>query len=73
MPRDKHYDAKSTPEKPIWQCVDVAFVEKFSDRISLAELRETPVLATMRILQKGNRLSITPVTDEEYDVIMRMR
>ena len=73
IPRDKHYDPKSTPEKPIWQCVDVAFVEKFSECISLAELRENPALATMRILQKGNRLSITPVTPEEYDIIMWMR
>ena len=71
--KDKHYDPKSTPEKPIWQCVDVAFVEKFGHCISLAELRENPALSTMRILQKGNRLSITPVTPEEYDVIMRMR
>jgi predicted RNA-binding protein with PUA-like domain len=69
IPGDKHYDRKSTHEKVIWQCVDVGYVKKFSDVISLAILRDTPELATMKILQKGNRLSITPVTDEEYDII----
>lgn len=40
--------------------------------ISLIELRNTSELATMKILEKGNRLSITPVTVTEYDVIMSM-
>ena len=72
IPGDKHYDPKSTHEKPIWQCVDVGFVRKLERVISLTELRDTSSLASMKILQKGNRLSITPVTEEEYRIIQDM-
>ncbi len=67
---DKHYDAKSNREKPIWMCVDVGFVSKFSGILSITEIRSIPELATMKLLQKGSRLSITPVTDQEADVII---
>ncbi len=70
IPGDKHYDPKSTHEKVIWQCVDVGFVRKLNRVISLTELRNAPELISMKILQKGNRLSITPVTEDEYGVIM---
>ena len=69
---DKHYDAKSTREKPIWQCVDVEYVEKFAHILSIAELRSTPWLEGMKILEKGNRLSITPVTEDEYAIIVAL-
>ncbi len=69
---DKHYDPKSTREKPIWMCVDVGFVSKFSDILSITDIRSIPELATMKLLQKGSRLSITPVTDDEADMIMRI-
>lgn len=72
IPGDKHYDPKSTHDKVIWQCVDVGFVEKFSDIVPLSMLRETPSLENMKILQKGNRLSITPVTEEEHTEIHRL-
>ena len=51
-------------------CVDVEYVEKLSRIISIAELRTTPGLEHMKILEKGNRLSITPVTEEEYQIII---
>ncbi len=69
---DKHYDPKSTREKPIWMCVDVEYVEKLSRIISIAELRSTSWLEGMKILEKGNRLSITPVTEEEYRIIVSL-
>lgn len=68
----KHYDPKSTREKPIWMCVDVEYVEKLPRVISIAELRSTPGLEQMKILEKGNRLSITPLTEDEYDTIVRL-
>lgn len=52
--------------------MDVGFVERFAGTVGLAELREVPELDGMRILQKGNRLSITPVTREEFDRIVAM-
>lgn len=72
IPSDKHFDPRSTPEKPMWQCVDVRFIEKLTSIISLAELKNNPWLVSMKILQKGNRLSITPVTDEEYNIIQSL-
>ncbi len=69
---DKHYDPKSTREAPIWHCVDVWFVEKLSVPITLADIRGIKWLESMKILQKGNRLSITPITEEEYEILSSM-
>jgi predicted RNA-binding protein with PUA-like domain len=52
-------------------CVDVGFVAKFENILSITEIRSIPELATMKLLQKGSRLSITPVMDQESEVIMR--
>ena len=65
IPGHKYYDAKSTPETPRWLNVDVQLVKK-TRLLSLQELRTYPELATMRILQRGNRLSITPVDPKEW-------
>ena len=67
-PVDSHYDPKSKPDNPLWICVEVAFV-KTLPLISLPALRSAPELAEMRILQRGNRLSITPVSDAEWKFI----
>ncbi len=52
IPSDKHYDPKSKREKPIWMCVDVEYIEKLPRIISIAELRSTPWLEGMKILEK---------------------
>ncbi|MBL8310144.1 MAG: EVE domain-containing protein [Burkholderiales bacterium] len=65
-----HYDPKSKPDNPLWVCVEVAFAKKF-ELIPLASLRAAPDLADMRILQRGNRLSITPVSDAEWNFISK--
>ncbi len=70
-PGGKYFDPKSKRENPRWVHVDVQFVKKIR-LISLAELRAHPALADMRILQKGNRLSITPVTPAEWAAIESM-
>jgi len=69
--KSKYFDPKSTPEQPRWMLVDVRAVKK-TRLLSLPELRETPELADMRILQRGNRLSITPVTAAEWRCIMSL-
>lgn len=68
-PESKYYDPKSTEENPRWFMVDVKFVRKFTRTISLTELKEHPELEGMLLLRKGNRLSITPVTKEQWDFI----
>lgn len=68
-PADPYYDPKSPPDKPRWLLVDVQAVKK-TRYVSIAELREHKALENMRVLQRGNRLSITPVTPEEWHYIM---
>jgi predicted RNA-binding protein with PUA-like domain len=71
-PDDKHYDPKSDPDKPRWFMVDVKFVERFPDTISLQQLKTNPKLADMRLVQKGNRLSVMPVEKKEWTAILKM-
>jgi predicted RNA-binding protein with PUA-like domain len=65
----KYYDEKSTSENPRWVNVDVKLVRK-TRLLSLKEMRETPELANLRILQRGNRLSITPVDPKDWTFIL---
>ena len=65
---DPYYDPKSPQDKPRWLMLDVQALYK-TRLVSIAELREQPELAEMRVLQKGNRLSITPVTEKEWTCI----
>jgi len=67
-PQSHYHDPKSTVEAPRWLLVDVSFVCK-TPLIALSELRLHPELAQMRILARGNRLSITPVTEAEWQFI----
>ncbi len=68
-PGSKYFDPKATPQNPRWFNVDVRFVKK-TRFVSIKELRGYPELATLRILQKGSRLSITPVDPAEWDFIV---
>ncbi len=67
---DPYFDPKSSPEQPRWWLRDVRFVKK-TPYLTLAELRRHQELANMRLLARGNRLSITPVTAEEWAFINR--
>jgi predicted RNA-binding protein with PUA-like domain len=71
-PDDHHFDPKSNPDNPRWVMVDIKFKQKFKTVIALPELRQNPKLKDMLILRKGNRLSITPLTKNEWDAIMIM-
>ncbi len=70
--KSEYYDSSSTPEKPRWFCVEVAYVKKFKDLLSLDEIREIKGLEKMLLLRKGQRLSIQPVTAQEYAVIDKL-
>ncbi|KJV32147.1 hypothetical protein VI06_05900 [Aquitalea magnusonii] len=67
-PASPYFDAKSTPEAPRWQCVDVRFLSK-TPLLTPAQLRQHPSLEQMQVLKKGNRLSITPVSQTEWEYI----
>ena len=66
----KYFDAKATPETPRWFNVDVQFVKKI-EFIPLTELHKYPQLSRMRVLQRGNRLSITPIDPAEWKFILK--
>lgn len=69
-PEDDHYDPKSDPDKPRWYLVDVKYKRKLKRTITLQELKQHRELADMKLLQKGNRLSIMPVTKKQWDYIL---
>ena len=71
-PDDKHYDPKTDPENPRWFMVDIKFVRKFANTVSLKTLKDTPALKDMQLVQRGNRLSVMPVGKKEWGTILRM-
>jgi len=71
-PQDRHFDPRSTQEKPLWFMVDIQFVEKFATPVTLAALRGIKGLEKMELLKKGSRLSVMPVTREEFEIICDM-
>ncbi len=64
-PASDYFDPKATADKPRW-------VERKTRLLPLAEMRAVPALATMRVLARGNRLSITPVTPAEWQTVRRL-
>jgi predicted RNA-binding protein with PUA-like domain len=68
----KYYDSKSSEDKPRWFMIDVKFVRKFSRTITLAQIKANPLLEDMRLIKKGNRLSINQVTKDEWKAILDM-
>ncbi|MCE2543360.1 MAG: EVE domain-containing protein [Acidobacteria bacterium] len=71
-PGHHYFDARSTAEKPVWYMVDIEYVERFPGTVGLAALKATPGLEKMMVVQKGSRLSVQPVTAEEFDVVVRL-
>jgi predicted RNA-binding protein with PUA-like domain len=70
-PKDIHYDEKSDRSKPTWYCVDVKFRKACKEVISLEFLKKQPALKDMALF-KYSRLSVQPVTEKEWDFIMRL-
>lgn len=71
-PKSDHPDPKSTPENPRWFMVDVRFESEFKHLIPLELLKQKPELQHMQLLQKGNRLSILPITAHEWAFIHQL-
>ena len=70
-PTSPYFDAKADSDAPRWVHVDVKLVRK-TRLLALAEMRAAPALASMQVLKKGNRLSITPVTAAEWAAANRL-
>src|SRR5690606_31615903 len=67
-----YFDPKSTPDAPRWEMVDVGFVEKFPTFLPLPELRTIPELEGMELLRKGSRLSVQPVSEEHFNLVLQL-
>jgi len=65
-PRSDHFDPEASPDRPIWYMVDIRFVAEFPGPLTRGILRDDPVLAGMEVMKKGSRLSVQPVTPEEW-------
>lgn len=64
--KSKYYYPRATKENPVWMLVDIGYVKTFERLVSIEEMRSHKELGKMTLLQKGSRLSITPVTEEEF-------
>ncbi len=70
-PDHKHYFPGSDTKNPSWFMVDIKFVKEFKTPITLEDIKKNPKLKNMRLVQKGNRLSVMPVAKEEWDEIIK--
>ena len=71
-PSEKYFDSKSDPENPRWLMVDVRYVRHLDRMITLGELRQQKQIADMKLLQRGNRLSVLPLSKMEWQYILEM-
>ncbi len=62
-----YYEPRATREKPVWECVQLAHEKTFKKPITLGEMRIDPALVDMFILRPGSRLSVTPVSEKEFE------
>jgi predicted RNA-binding protein with PUA-like domain len=68
-PASPYHDPASNPDEPRWLMVDVEFVERFPEVVTLARLKETPGLEAMEVNRRGNRLSVQPVSAAEFGIV----
>ena len=71
-PEDRHYDPKSDPDNPRWYLVDVKFERKLRRTIPLTELKAQAALEGMALVRRGNRLSVMPVSEREWEYILSL-
>jgi len=71
-PEDKHFDPKSKEDKPTWMMVDIKIIEKLKNPVTLEAIKANPKLSEMRLVQRGNRLSVMPLKKNEFNEILRM-
>ncbi|QSH39373.1 EVE domain-containing protein [Candidatus Kaiserbacteria bacterium] len=71
-PQSEHPDSKSTQEKPLWFMVDISFRKKFKNPVALQDMRTISKLSDMRLLQRGNRLSLFPISKKHFDTLVEL-
>ncbi len=71
-PNSEYFDAKSKPENPTWIMVEIEFVEEFKRSVTLDELKQAAGLEKMILTQRGSRLSVQPVRENEWEVVLKL-
>jgi predicted RNA-binding protein with PUA-like domain len=71
-PASPYHDPKATRDQPIWDCVEVEYVATLPHFVSLDRIRAEPSLAEMLLLRRGMRLSVQPITEADYETIVRL-
>lgn len=71
-PDSNHYDPKADPDNPTWYMVDIKLKKEFKHPVTLDEIKSNPKLKNMKLIQRGNRLSVMPLTKQEFDEIIKM-
>lgn len=69
-PESPYYDPRATEEKPVWELVDIKFAKELEEPVTLAAIRANPKLEAMKILERGSRLSVTPVSAEHFELVI---
>lgn len=69
-PDSNYFDPKTDPENPRWMMVDVAFVAKFDELLPLQQLKDDPELSEMLVVQRGQRLSVQPVVQADFERVL---
>ena len=69
---DKHFFPSTDPINPSWYAVDIKYVKEFKKPVPLSDIKRNSKLKNMRLIQRGNRLSVMPVTKDEFDEIVKM-
>ncbi len=69
--KSDYFDPAAKPNAPRWLCVEIEFVEKFKNFVSLNDLREDAKLKEMMVLRKGQRLSVQPVTSADFQIVQK--
>jgi predicted RNA-binding protein with PUA-like domain len=67
-----YFEKRATQEKPVWYLVDIAFVKELKRPVMISELRSDDATCGMETLRPGSRLSITPVTEKEYERVLEL-
>lgn len=70
--KSEYFDPKATKEKPIWFCCELKFVNEFKHYVSLEELKNNSALTNLLVIKKGQRLSVQPVSTEDFDLIHKL-
>jgi len=71
-PKNDHFDSKAKKDSPTWFMVEIKFVKEFKNPLTLEVIKSNPKLQSMKLIQRGQRLSIQPVTKDEWEKILKM-